>query len=161
MKLRDYRSEDAAAVDRVVRAAYAELSASVPHWEQMSKALGQLVAGAAASEVLVAEDDDGQIVGAVGYVGPNRPKRSFFEPKWPVVRLLAVAPAHRGRNVGEALMQECIARARRDGASLIALHTSPVMHRAQRLYKRLGFTLLRELPPLYGVPYGLYVKTLS
>jgi len=35
---------------------------------------------------------------------------------YPEVRLLAVAPAARGKGIGEALMRECIRRARRSGA---------------------------------------------
>jgi hypothetical protein len=29
------------------------------------------------------------------------------------------------------------------------------------LYLRMGFTPLREAPPIYGVPYGVYVKRLG
>ena len=57
----------------------------------------------------------------------------------PEVRLLAVAPEARGRGVGEALMRECIRRARLAGAGSITLHTMPMMAAAMRLYERLGF----------------------
>jgi putative SOS response-associated peptidase YedK len=58
---------------------------------------------------------------------PNRPKAPFFEPDWPIVRMLVVDPAARGRGVGRALMDECCRRARRDGSRVLALHTSPIM----------------------------------
>lgn len=57
----------------------------------------------------------------------------------PEVRLLAVAPEARGRGVGEALIRECIRRARAAGAGSITLHTMPMMAAAMRLYERLGF----------------------
>ena len=103
----------------------------------------------------------GSVVGAVGYVGPGRPKRAFYPPEWPIVRLLVVEPGHQGMGIGCALASECIQRARRDGAPVIALHTSPLLSIALPMYERMGFRLERELPAIFGVPYGLYVKNLK
>ena len=64
---------------------------------------------------------------------------------WPEVRLLAVAPAGRGRGVGEGLMRECVRRARARGAPILALHTTDMMRTAMRLYGRLGFVRAPEL----------------
>jgi ribosomal protein S18 acetylase RimI-like enzyme len=72
-----------------------------------------------------------------------------------------VAPQARGHGVGRTLLQACMARARRDHGALIALHTTPVMGAAQRLYLRQGFEVLRELPAMYGVPYVLMARSLS
>lgn len=63
----------------------------------------------------------------------------------PEVRLLAVAPEARGRGVGEALMRECIRRARAAGAASLTLHTTGMMVTAMRLYARLGFGRAVEL----------------
>jgi len=57
----------------------------------------------------------------------------------PEIRLLAVAPAARGRGVGTALMEECLRRARAAGACAIGLHTVDVMEVAVRMYERMGF----------------------
>ena len=43
---------------------------------------------------------------------------------WPELRLLAVPPDQRGQGIGAALVRECIERARRSGAKILALHTT-------------------------------------
>jgi GNAT superfamily N-acetyltransferase len=60
-------------------------------------------------------------------------------PRWPELRLLAVAPAARGLGVGAALVTACAERARAMGAGTLGLHTSASMRAAQRLYAALGF----------------------
>jgi ribosomal protein S18 acetylase RimI-like enzyme len=75
--------------------------------------------------------------------------------------MLVVDPAQRGNGVGRALTEECVRRAGRDGATVIALHTSPIMTVALSMYRRMGFERLRDAPPIYGVPYAVYGKTLA
>lgn len=157
--IRDYQDVDRHAVDGVVLAAWQELSTLMPGWPELVTQLGALTRRAAESEVIVAELD-GQIVGAVGYVAPNQPKPDIFEPNWPIVRLLSVAPAGRVKGLGSRLLSECVTRAVRDGADCLALHTTPVMAAAQRLYQREGFEVLRQLPDRFGVPYIVMVKNL-
>ena len=132
----------------------------MPGWEELSEKLGSLVEKAQQSEVVVAEQD-GRIVGAAGYVGAQHPRPSFFHSEWPIVRLMSVAPESRGLGVGRILLEECIARARRDGAQVLALHTTPLMVHAQRLYCGTGFVHNKDLPPMWGVPYVLLVKQLD
>jgi GNAT superfamily N-acetyltransferase len=158
--IRDYAPADREAVDQAVRDAWSELAALLPGWDGLAGRLGILTENADRSEVLVAELD-GAVVGAAGYVGPHQPKNDFFAAEWPMVRMMSVVPAARGLGVGRALLDECIARARRDGAPLIALHTTPVMASAQRLYRRAGFTVLRDLPDAFGVPYVLMTRPLQ
>ena len=74
--------------------------------------------------------------------------------------MLVVDPAARGRGLGRMLTEECMRRARRDGAEMIALHTSPIMQVALAMYLRLGFVPLRDSPPIFGVPYRIYLKRL-
>jgi len=62
----------------------------------------------------------------------------------PVFRLLAVAADARRLGVGKLLVDECIRRARRDGASELGLHTSVSMQAAVRLYLRMGFVRAPE-----------------
>ena len=54
-------------------------------------------------------------------------------------RMLAVAPAARGRGVGEALVRHCEDRATAAGATRMWLSTIDDMTHAQRIYARLGY----------------------
>jgi ribosomal protein S18 acetylase RimI-like enzyme len=93
-------------------------------------------------------------------VGPGVEKQEWFDREWPVIRRLVVRPEYRGLGIGRALTDECVRRARRDHATLIALHTTPILDVAFGMYTRMGFTFFRESPPRGGVPYGIYVKQL-
>jgi ribosomal protein S18 acetylase RimI-like enzyme len=82
---------------------------------------------------------------------------------WPELRLLAVAPEARGLGAGEALVAECVRRARAAGAAELGLHTSASMRSAVRLYERLGFVRAperdfhppgAELVEAYRLPLG-------
>lgn len=53
--------------------------------------------------------------------------------------MLAVAPAARGRGIGEALTRAVLDRAAQLGLRGITLSTSQDMTAAHRLYERLGF----------------------
>jgi ribosomal protein S18 acetylase RimI-like enzyme len=112
------------------------------------------------AELIVAEDE-GQILGAVAYCPPgSTPRADFFDPQWSIVRMLVVAPSGRGRGIGRRLTNECIYRSRRDEASAISLHTSPVMEVALNMYLRMGFNRRRRVPDRFGVPYGVYTLQL-
>lgn len=159
-EIRDFRKADGDAVNRVALAAYAEFSDAYSDWPALVESLMKTSAMADAGELVVAEAGN-RIVGLVVYVGPGRPKSEFFRVEWPVIRMLSVDPATRGHGIGRALVEECIRRARRDGAPLIALHTSAIMTAALPMYLRMGFRFEREAPPLLGVAYGVYTKTLA
>lgn len=51
-----------------------------------------------------------------------------------------VAPGHRGRKIGEALMRDAESRARGAGCALLQLTTDRSRADAHRFYDRLGFT---------------------
>ena len=93
-------------------------------------------------------EDEGAILGAVlllpagSVVGKPG---GAIALEWPEVRLLAVAPAARGKGVARQLMNECIQRARTAGAPALTLHTTDMMAVAIRLYERLGFERTPEL----------------
>jgi GNAT superfamily N-acetyltransferase len=92
------------------------------------------------SDVLVAVDPDGTVLGGVTYVpGTESSAAEFTDPDAAGIRMLAVAEAARGRGVGEALVQACIARAAAAGKHHVALHSTDRMAAAHRLYTRLGF----------------------
>lgn len=54
---------------------------------------------------------------------------------------LVVDEKARGRHIGEALMHACVERAAREGASQVMLTCNPARLAANRLYKRMGFTV--------------------
>ena len=54
-------------------------------------------------------------------------------------RLLAVAPAARGRGVGAALVRHCIELAKDAGHEQVIIHTTAAMTVAWALYEKLGF----------------------
>jgi GNAT superfamily N-acetyltransferase len=90
-------------------------------------------------EVLVAVDDD-TVLGGVTFVGdPRSPMAEHELDGAGAIRMLAVDPSAQGHGIGEALVRACIARARELGLTQIALHSTPWMTTAHRLYGRLGF----------------------
>lgn len=54
-----------------------------------------------------------------------------------------------------------MARAQRDHAGMMGLHTSPIMSVALPMYLRMGFRFERDAPPIHGVSYGIYTKDVS
>src|SRR4051794_33772257 len=134
-----------------------------PHfsdWPLFNANVAKMPRLAKTGEIIVAEDD-GRIVGAVAYIGPQAAKPAFFEPAWPVIRMLVVDPAARGKSIGRQLTEECFRRAERDQAAVVALHTTPIMTVALPMYLRMGFARVREAPDILGVPYAVYVKALA
>ena len=161
MLLRHYSPSDADAVNTIALAAFAQYRDVYSDWDVLERGVGSMTTLADTGEIIVAEVD-GTVAGAVAYIGPaGSPRADFFEPEWPIIRMLVVDPSARGRGIGRALTQACLERARRDGGEVIALHTSPAMEVALALYLRMGFKLLRRVPDRFGVPYAVYVKPLE
>lgn len=148
-------------MNAVALAAFEQYRGVYSDWDTLQRGVGSMSALADGAEIVVAEDG-GEIVGAVAYCPPlSQPRADFFEPEWPIVRMLVVRPGARGRGIGRLLTDACIERARRDGAPLIALHTSPAMEVALAMYLRMGFTLVRRVADRFGVPYGVYAMRLA
>jgi GNAT superfamily N-acetyltransferase len=157
--IRDYRTSDAEDVNRVAVSAFDQFRDQYQDWPAMLAGLSKTSALSATGEVVVAEYQD-RFAGAVAYFGPNSRKAPFFDQRWPVIRMLVVDPAFRGKGLGRALSMECIARAKRDGSPVIALHSSPIMTRALPMYLKMGFVKAYDAPPLFGVAYAVYTKAL-
>lgn len=66
----------------------------------------------------------------------NKPE---LEISSPIIRMLAVNPAARGKGIAQGLIKESIRYAREIGADHIYLHTSDKMAKAIRLYEWFGF----------------------
>ncbi len=160
MRIRDFREVDADRVNEVALSAFAQFSSLYDDWPAMAAGIGNMAALAQSGDIIVAEHD-GAIIGAVAYIPPGVSKAAYFDPAWPIIRMLVVAPNARGFGAGRALTDACIDRARRDGSPVIALHTSPIMTVALPMYLRMDFRKLRDAPPIHGVEYAVYLKQLT
>jgi len=158
--LREFQYSDTLAVNALAVSAFEQYRERYTDWPEFVEKIGNMAALSRSGEIIVAEAD-GEIVGAVAYIGLSAPKASFFDPSWPIMRMLVVSPKARGAGVGRALAEECLSRALRDKAEVFALHTSPIMLVALPMYERMGFRFLRDAPAIHGVPYGIYVKSLN
>lgn len=159
LELRDYAPADASQVDALGLAAFEAYRDAYADWPAFRALIATMSALAQTGEIIVAQSD-GKIAGAVAYIGPGKPKATMFQADWPIMRMLVVAPEAQGQGIGHALAHECIRRARRDGATVFALHTSELMRVALPMYERMGFQRKGDAPTIHGVKYGIYVKEL-
>jgi GNAT superfamily N-acetyltransferase len=159
IRLRDYEHADAENLNRIAVAAFDQFRDHYGDWPAMLAGLSKTSDLSASGEVIIADLQD-RLAGAVAYFGPNSQKAAFFDQRWPIIRMLVVDPAFRGKGIGRALSDACIARAERDGSPIIALHTSPIMSVALPMYLRMGFVKAYDAPPIFGVAYAVYTKAL-
>lgn len=94
-------------------------------------------------EVWVALSAD-EIVGTVWVPRPGERLSELAREGELDFRQLAVAPAARGRGVGEALTRHVIDLARARGARRVVMNSGPEMLGAHALYLKLGFRRLTE-----------------
>ena len=159
IRLRDYQRADAENLNRIAVSAFDQFRDHYDDWPAMRAGLSKTSDLGVSGEVIIAEFQ-GAFAGAVAYFGPNSQKAAFFDQRWPIIRMLVVDPAFRGKGIGRALSDACIARARRDGSPIIALHTSPIMLVALPMYLKMGFVKAHDAPPIFGVAYAVYTKAL-
>ena len=159
IRLRDYQNSDADNLNRIAVSAFDQFRNHYSDWPAMRAGLSKTSDLGVSGEVIIAELQ-GAFAGAVAYFGPDSQKAAFFDQRWPIIRMLVVDPAFRGKGIGRALSEECIARARRDGSPIIALHTSPIMSVALPMYLKMGFVKAHDAPPIFGVAYAVYTKAL-
>jgi ribosomal protein S18 acetylase RimI-like enzyme len=115
------------------------------------------------AQVLAALDTaSGRLLGAVTFVPDGGEFADLARPGEGEFRMLAVRADERGRGAGEALVRECLARARSGGLRRVVLCSQPAMRAAHRLYARLGFVRAPELDwqpvpevPLWGFALDL------
>jgi ribosomal protein S18 acetylase RimI-like enzyme len=109
---------------------------------------------AAHGEILVAvAADAAEVLGTATFVADAGEYADIARPGEGEFRMLAVRREGRGRGVGEALVRECLSRARTRGLKRMVLSSSPEMTTAHRLYRRLGFarTPTRDWEPFPGL----------
>ena len=100
------------------------------------------------------------IVG-MAYFIPHGNAWDVFPDEWSYIRMVGVHPAYQGRGIARKLMEMCIAKGKETSEKIIALHTSEIMNAARYVYESLGFTILREIEPRFGVKYWLYTLELE
>ncbi|GAA4544684.1 GNAT family N-acetyltransferase [Amycolatopsis samaneae] len=115
---------------------------------------------AAHSELLVAVDCGGGLLGAVTIVRPGTEFAEIAHDGELEFRMLAVAPAARGKGIGGTLTRAVVDRARVLGCHGVVMSSQDGMKTAHRLYERIGFTRLpdrdwRPIPHVTLVAYGL------
>lgn len=116
------------------------------------------------AELWVATPDDGdEVLGCVTICPPGSTWRELAGPDEGEFRMLAVAPAARGRGVGQALVELVLEHFRAVGARAVVMSSPPDMTAAHRLYDRLGFVRTPGLDwsPVPDVPLLAYRKELS
>ena len=155
LRIRDYCSTDATALNETVLLAFQQYSTQFNEWETFCERIGSMSLLSKESEIIVAEYQ-GVLCGAVAYYAPGKDKTDYFPKDWASVRLLVVNPEYRGKGAGRALMNELVLRAKKDLSPTIGLHTSNIMEVALSMYQRMGFKKIKGIQPIHGVPYSTY-----
>lgn len=159
--IRPARPEELAAVGALTVAVYrAEQLAP----EDYSASLADAENRARHTDILVAVDDQDRLMGAVALVLNGGPYAELaLAQDEAEFRMLAVGPGARGRGVGTALIQECLARARAAGKRRMVISTGDNMTAAHRRYEASGFRRAADLDwsPLPGVQLLAYVLDLG
>lgn len=142
-QLRDARDEDRDAIQSVTLAAYEQYAAVMQDaWKFYRANIVETLGNTKTTNQIVAESTKG-ILGTVLLVPTgtqvHAPNGTSITMPFPEIRLLAVTPSARGQGIGQALIQDCLRRARESGASAITLHTSDMMSVAIKMYERMGF----------------------
>jgi ribosomal protein S18 acetylase RimI-like enzyme len=114
------------------------------------------------AELLVAVDGDA-VLGTVTVVHPDTPWSEVSKPGELEFRMLAVAPAARGRGVGKRLVQAVLAEAKSHHIATVVMSSSEKMTTAHRLYTRMGFHRLpeRDWRPIPNLPLLAFAFSLE
>ena len=124
--------------------------------------LADVAGRASRSDLLVARDAEGRIVGSVALVLSGDFGEVTTSEEEAAFRMLVVDPEARGRGIGELLVTTCLDAARAAGKRRMVLSTDPRMTAAHRLYERMGFRRLaeRDWSPMPGVDLLVYSRDL-
>lgn len=92
----------------------------------------------------VVAEVDGEPVGAAWYrlFAADAPGYGFVDEKVPEVSI-AVAPLHRRKGIGEAILRSCMVQAREEGFQALSLSVA-VHNRSRMMYQRAGFEKVAE-----------------
>jgi ribosomal protein S18 acetylase RimI-like enzyme len=138
--LRPAGAQELDEVERLVKAAYREFQPLMPApaWERWMDNISETLH--TPEGVVLVAGDQGRIKGSVKFYPDAAQAHQGQWPAWSAsIRLLAVAPASRGRGYGRMLAQACLERARDLAIPTIFLYTGTFMTAARQLYEKLGF----------------------
>ncbi len=142
IEIRPLRASEHRAVGEATERAYREFwTPDSPGWEAYLARIADVGSRSERAIVLVAVDERA-IAGSVTLELDSRIAPGPSEPLAPEeahIRMLGVAPEHRGRGIARRLMLASIETARSHGKRVLTLDTDPVMTAAQHLYVELGF----------------------
>jgi len=93
----------------------------------------------------VVAEIDAQPVGAAWYrlFTEEQPGFGFVDEKTPELSI-AVAPLHRRKGIGEAVLRSCMVQAREEGFQALSLSVA-VHNRSRMMYQRVGFEKVGEI----------------
>ncbi|ALD20141.1 GNAT family N-acetyltransferase [Hymenobacter sp. DG25A] len=127
--------------------------AEQPAYYNLLASIGELTHKPGA-ELLVAVTADNQIAGTVLFFGDMQHYGSggiaTQQPDAAGFRLLAVAPAARGRGIGKLLTEACIRKASEQRRRQLIIHSTKAMQIAWKMYEGLGFQRAEELDFMQG-----------
>ena len=128
-------------VSGLILTAYREYQHQMPcdDWTKYSTSMQDVRSRTVESELIVAVEGNVIVGSATFYPTYMKRVEARWPQEWTGVRLVAVRPDKRTRGIGKALIEECIDRSKKQDAMAIALHTTPLMTRAQQMYEALGF----------------------
>ena len=111
------------------------------------------------SQCILCETIEKEVVG-MAFLVPSGNPTHIYEETWSYIRFVSVNPDFRGQKIGKTLTEKCITYAKENKENIVALHTSEMMGQAISLYEKLGFRIKRELDPILGKRYWLYLLEL-
>jgi len=141
--LREARADEIDEVRALLAASYIQYQpdetniAFRERWDPYFEEVCDVRARSHDGSVLLVSTEGDRIVGTATYYPPGSTEE--WPAGWAGVRLVGVHPDARGKGIGRALTEECIRRARLEGAVAVGLYTSTIMMTAQALYERIGF----------------------
>ena len=157
LTIRLVRTEEYARAGEVTADAYVSSYGELS--DEYLASLRDVAARVLVGDVWVAVDEAGEIVGTVWVSRPNRPLNpDVARPGETDFRQLAVAPAARGRGIGQALTRHVIALARERGSHRVVMNSGPEMTGAHALYAGLGFDRLPEREGRFEVQPGRFIE---
>lgn len=164
IEIRVARPEERAAAAEIAVAAFARLGAHLDPAERVRlfERVRENTSNPDPAQVIVAVAVAGaRVVGSVVYNRPGPGQHPKFPADWAFFRALAVDQDWSRQGIGRRLVEECIARARGEGAAWIGLYAADVNDVAVGLYGRMGFKTLGDAFPHWGVTYRVYGLDLS
>ncbi|WP_416898423.1 MAG: N-acetyltransferase family protein [Minwuia sp.] len=140
--IRDATPDDIDAMTALLAHLFAQEAEFKPDPDRQRAGLRMILGDPAAGALLVAERD-GAVIGMVGLLYSIS---TALGGRVAMLEDMVVEPTARGSQVGRALLDAAIARAKSDGCRRITLLTDGDNAAAQRFYARAGFQASDMLP---------------